>query len=96
VATAKAQIKTAEAAVETAKLDLLCIRLTSPIYDVAGQAQLQVGDLVYARGALSPFSFSGFIFSSVLFPQRSCCLRVASCARELAAYYVAGSATLAV
>jgi membrane fusion protein (multidrug efflux system) len=46
VATAMAQIKTAEAAVETAKLNLGFTRLTSPIDGIAGQAQLQVGALV--------------------------------------------------
>jgi multidrug resistance efflux pump len=51
VTTAKSQIKTAEDAVETTKLNLLFIRLTSPIYGVAGQAQLQVGDLVNGSSA---------------------------------------------
>jgi RND family efflux transporter MFP subunit len=46
VATAQAQIKTAAAAVETAKLNLGFTRLTSPIDGIAGQAQLQVGALV--------------------------------------------------
>jgi RND family efflux transporter MFP subunit len=46
VATAKAQIKSAEAAVETAKLNLGFTRLISPIDGIAGQAQLQVGALV--------------------------------------------------
>jgi membrane fusion protein (multidrug efflux system) len=46
VATAKAQIKTAEAAVEIAKLNLGFTRLTAPISGIAGQAQLQVGALV--------------------------------------------------
>jgi membrane fusion protein, multidrug efflux system len=46
VATAKAQIKTAEAAVEIAKLNLGFTRLIAPIGGVAGQAQLQVGALV--------------------------------------------------
>jgi membrane fusion protein (multidrug efflux system) len=46
VATARAQIKIAEAAVETAKLNLGFTRLTSPISGIAGQAQLQVGALV--------------------------------------------------
>src|SRR3981189_2730805 len=45
-ATANAQIKTAEAAVETAKLNLGFTRLTAPIDGIAGQAQLQVGALV--------------------------------------------------
>ena len=46
VETTQAQIKTAEAAVETAKLNLGFTRLTAPISGIAGQAQLQVGALV--------------------------------------------------
>lgn len=46
VETAKAQIKTYEAAVETAKINLEFTRLISPIDGIAGQAQLQVGALV--------------------------------------------------
>ena len=46
VATAKGQIKTAEAAVETAKINLDFTRLVAPIDGIAGQAQLQVGALV--------------------------------------------------
>ncbi|MBV9181522.1 MAG: efflux RND transporter periplasmic adaptor subunit [Acidobacteria bacterium] len=46
VETAKAQIKTYEAAVETAKINLEFTRLVAPIDGVAGQAQLQVGALV--------------------------------------------------
>src|ERR1700741_2637414 len=46
VATARAQIKTAEAAVETAKVNLGFTRLVAPISGIAGQAQLQVGALV--------------------------------------------------
>ena len=46
VETAKAQIKTSEAAVETAKINLGFTRLTAPIDGIAGQAQLQVGALV--------------------------------------------------
>src|ERR1700723_2487932 len=46
VETAKAQIKTYEAAVETAKINLDFTRLVSPIDGVAGQAQLQVGALM--------------------------------------------------
>src|SRR5271163_210439 len=46
VATAEAQIKTDQAAVETAKINLDFTRLTSPIDGIAGQAQLQVGALV--------------------------------------------------
>jgi membrane fusion protein (multidrug efflux system) len=46
VATAEAQIKTDEAAVETAKINLDFTRLTAPIDGIAGQAQLQVGALV--------------------------------------------------
>src|SRR3984957_4764840 len=44
--TAKAQIKTSEAAVETAKINLEFTRLVAPIDGIAGQAQLQVGALV--------------------------------------------------
>jgi RND family efflux transporter MFP subunit len=46
VATAKAQIKSAVAAVETAKINLDFTRLVAPIDGIAGQAQLQVGALV--------------------------------------------------
>jgi len=46
VATAEAQIKTNEAAVETAKINLDFTRLVAPIDGIAGQAQLQVGALV--------------------------------------------------
>lgn len=46
VATAEAQIKTAVAAVETAKINLDFTRLVAPIEGIAGQAQLQVGALV--------------------------------------------------
>jgi RND family efflux transporter MFP subunit len=46
VATAIAQIKTAQAAVETAKINLDFTRLVAPIDGIAGQAQLQVGALV--------------------------------------------------
>ncbi len=46
VATARAQIKSAEAAVETAKINLDFTRLVAPIEGIAGQAQLQVGALV--------------------------------------------------
>jgi RND family efflux transporter MFP subunit len=46
VETAKAQIKTYEAAVETAKINLDFTRLIAPIDGIAGQAQLQVGALV--------------------------------------------------
>jgi RND family efflux transporter MFP subunit len=46
VATAEAQIKTYEAAVETAKINLDFTRLIAPIDGIAGQAQLQVGALV--------------------------------------------------
>jgi RND family efflux transporter MFP subunit len=46
VETAKAQIKTYEAAVETAKINLDFTNLVSPIDGIAGQAQLQVGALV--------------------------------------------------
>src|SRR5579864_5943904 len=46
VETAKAQIKTYEAAVETANINLGFTRLVAPIDGIAGQAQLQVGALV--------------------------------------------------
>ena len=46
VETAKAQIQTYQAAVETAKINLNFTRLVSPIDGVAGQALLQVGALV--------------------------------------------------
>jgi membrane fusion protein (multidrug efflux system) len=46
VATAAAQIRTAEAATETAKINLDFTRLVAPIDGIAGQAQLQVGALV--------------------------------------------------
>ena len=46
IETAKAQIKTYEAAVETARINLEFTRLVSPIDGIAGQAQLQVGALV--------------------------------------------------
>jgi membrane fusion protein (multidrug efflux system) len=46
VETAKAQIKTSEAAVETAKINLEFTHLVAPIDGIAGQAQLQVGALV--------------------------------------------------
>lgn len=46
VETAKAQIKTYEAAVENARINLEFTRLIAPIDGIAGQAQLQVGALV--------------------------------------------------
>jgi len=46
VETTKAQIKTAEAAVETARINLDFTRLIAPVDGIAGQAQLQVGALV--------------------------------------------------
>jgi len=46
VETAKAQIQTYEAAVDTAKINLEFTRLVAPIDGIAGQAQLQVGALV--------------------------------------------------
>jgi RND family efflux transporter MFP subunit len=46
IETAKAQIKTDEAAVETAKINLDFTRLIAPIDGIAGQALLQVGALV--------------------------------------------------
>lgn len=45
VETAKAQIKTYEAAVENARINLDFTRLVAPIEGIAGQAQLQVGAL---------------------------------------------------
>jgi len=51
VATAKAQIKSAEAAVETAQLNLGFTRLVAPISGIAGIAQLQVGALVDTSSA---------------------------------------------
>ncbi len=44
--TAEAQIKSSEAAVETARINLDFTRLIAPIDGIAGQAQLQVGALV--------------------------------------------------
>ncbi|MBV8050394.1 MAG: efflux RND transporter periplasmic adaptor subunit [Acidobacteriaceae bacterium] len=46
IETAKAQIKTYDASVETAKINLEFTRLVAPIDGIAGQAQLQVGALV--------------------------------------------------
>jgi RND family efflux transporter MFP subunit len=46
VETARAQIKTSEAAVETATINVEFTRLVAPIDGIAGQAQLQVGALV--------------------------------------------------
>lgn len=46
VGTAKAQIQSAEDAVETARINLDFTRLVAPIDGIAGQAQLQVGALV--------------------------------------------------
>ena len=46
VETARAQIRTDEAAVETARINLGFTRLVAPIDGIAGQAQLQVGALV--------------------------------------------------
>lgn len=46
VATAEAQIKSSQAAAETAKINLDFTRLIAPIDGIAGQAQLQVGALV--------------------------------------------------
>jgi RND family efflux transporter MFP subunit len=57
VATAQAQIKSAEAAVETAKINLDFTRLVAPIDGIAGQAQLQVGALVnLSSGAVTSVS----------------------------------------
>jgi RND family efflux transporter MFP subunit len=46
VQTAEAQIKSSDAAVETARINLDFTRLIAPIDGIAGQAQLQVGALV--------------------------------------------------
>ena len=57
VETAKAQIKSSEAAVETARINLNFTRLVSPIDGIVGQAQLQVGALVNpASGAVTSVS----------------------------------------
>src|SRR5271154_6684996 len=57
VATAQAQIKSAAAAVETAKINLDFTRLIAPIDGIAGQAQLQVGALVNpSSGAVTSVS----------------------------------------
>ena len=59
VETAKAQIKTYEAAVETAKINLDFTRLVAPIDGIAGQAQLQVGALVSPSSGVGHFRFYG-------------------------------------
>jgi RND family efflux transporter MFP subunit len=51
VATARAQIQSAQAAVETARLNLGFTRLVAPITGIAGIAQLQVGALVDTTSA---------------------------------------------
>jgi len=57
VATSKAQIQTAQAALETAKINLGFTRLIAPIDGIAGQAQLQVGALVSpSSGAVTTVS----------------------------------------
>lgn len=57
VETAKAQIRTYEAAVENAKINLEFTRLIAPIDGIAGQAQLQVGALVNpSSGAVTSVS----------------------------------------
>src|ERR1700722_16937040 len=54
---AEAQIKTDDAAVETAKINLDFTRLIAPIDGIAGQAQLQVGALVNpSSGAVTSVS----------------------------------------
>jgi RND family efflux transporter MFP subunit len=55
VETSKAQIQAAEAAVETAQINLNFTRVVSPIDGVAGLAQNQVGDLV-STGSSSPIT----------------------------------------
>ena len=52
VETCKAQIQAAEAAVETAQINLNFTRVVSPIDGIAGIAQNQVGDLVSATSSL--------------------------------------------
>lgn len=57
VATDKAQIKTAEAAVETAKLNLGFTKIISPVDGIADVAKAQVGDLVSSNsGTLTTVS----------------------------------------
>jgi RND family efflux transporter MFP subunit len=57
VATDKAQIKTAEAAVETAKLNLGFTQISSPVNGIADVAKAQVGDLVSSNsGTLTTVS----------------------------------------
>jgi membrane fusion protein (multidrug efflux system) len=57
VETARAQIQTDQAAVETAKINLGFTRLVAPIDGIAGQAQLQVGALVApSSGAITTVS----------------------------------------
>jgi RND family efflux transporter MFP subunit len=57
VETAKAQIKSSEAGVETARINLEFTRLVAPIDGIAGQALLQVGALVSpAAGAVTSVS----------------------------------------
>jgi len=52
VETSKAQIQAAEAAVETAQINLNFTRVVSPIDGIAGLAQNQVGDLVSTSSSL--------------------------------------------
>jgi len=52
VETSKAQIQAAEAAVETAQINLNFTRVVSPIDGIAGLAQNQVGDLVSTGSSL--------------------------------------------
>jgi RND family efflux transporter MFP subunit len=56
VETARAQIKTYEAAVETANINLDFTHLVAPIDGIAGQAQLQVGALVSPSGIVTSVS----------------------------------------
>ena len=57
VATDKAQIKSAEAAVETAKLNLGFTQISSPVNGIADVARAQVGDLVSSNsGTLTTVS----------------------------------------
>jgi membrane fusion protein, multidrug efflux system len=55
-AQAEANVKTAEAAVETAKLNLSFCQVRSLISGVAGQATMQVGNLVNAQSVLTSVS----------------------------------------
>jgi membrane fusion protein (multidrug efflux system) len=51
IAAAKGQFENARAAARTAELNLSFTRIVSPVDGIAGVAQAQVGDLVYAQSA---------------------------------------------